>query len=121
MSQSARKIRRESFTVALLLGYRKSLEKRWGGGGVSRFYVENFFFSPFRNIPYGNPLLLHYFRVPKTFGEEVGGCQDFTSKNYCLTVPKKFVWKSFTVNLTEGTETIWRRKGGYQDFTSKNF
>ena len=41
MSQSARKIRRLSFTVALLLGYRKSLEKRWGGR-VSRLSVEKF-------------------------------------------------------------------------------
>ena len=68
LSQSARKIRRESFTVALLLGYRKSLEKRWGGGHL-----------------------------------------DFTSKIYCLTVPKSFVWESITVELFSGTENVWRR------------
>ena len=68
----------------------------------------------------GNPLLLHYLRVPKKLGEEVGGYQDFTSKIYCLTVPKSFVWESFTVELFSGTEKV-RRRGGYQDFTSKNF
>ena len=46
--------------------------------------------------------------------------QDFTSKIYCLTVPKSFVWESFTVELFSGTEKV-RRRGGYQDFTSKSF
>ena len=50
----------------------------------------------------------------------MGGCQDFTAKNYCLTVPKIFVWESFTVALISGTEKVWRG-GGYQDFTSKIF
>ena len=69
----------------------------------------------------GNPLLLHYLRVPKILGEEVGGYQDFTSKIYCLTVPKSFVWESFTVELFSSAEKFWRRGGGggYQDFTSK--
>ena len=110
MSQSARKIRRESFTVALLLGYRKSLEKRWGGYQV---FTSKFFFShraelfrmgilyccinfgyrkklekkkgeyqdsPSKNLPLtvpkvsvGNPLLLHYFQVPKKFLDKGGG------------------------------------------------
>ena len=46
----------------------------------------------------------------------MGGCQDFTSKNYCLTVPKLFVWDSFTVALLSGTENVWRRGGGLSRF-----
>ena len=65
LSQSARNIRRESFTVALLLGYRKNLEKRWRG------------------------------------------YQDFTSKNFFLTVPKNSVWESFTVAILSGTEKVF--------------
>ena len=35
-----------------------------------------------------------------------GGYQDFTSKNFCLTMPKNFVGKSFTVALFSGTEEV---------------
>ena len=60
----------DSITVALISG----IEKVWirGGGGVSRFSVEKFLsHSPQRTV--GNPLLLHYYRVPKKIGEEGGG------------------------------------------------
>ena len=69
----------------------------------------------------GNPLLLHYLRVPKKLGEEVGWYQDFTSKIHCLTVPKSFVWESFTVELFSGTEKFWRRGGGVIKILRRKF
>ena len=68
--------------------------------------------------------MLHFFRVPKKFGEEGGGgeYQDFPSKIFYLTVPKISVVES-TVGLISGTKKVWRRGGGgeYQDFPSKIF
>ena len=37
----------------------------------------------------------------------MGECQDFLSKNFCLTVPKISVGESFTVALVSGGEKIW--------------
>ena len=48
------------------------------------------FVSQCRKIPSGNPVLLPEFRVPIKFGEEEGVYQDFLSKIFCLTLPKKF-------------------------------
>ena len=40
-----------------------------------------------------------------------GGCQDPTSKFFCLTVPKISVDDSSIVALLSGTEKVWRRGG----------
>ena len=67
--------------------------------GVSRFYVENFSFSQCRNIPYGNPLLLHYFQVPKKFLDKGGSeFQDFPSKVFCFAVPENFARELVSVH-----------------------
>ena len=80
----------ESFSVSLLSG----IEKVWiRGGGVSRFFVEKF--------------LSHNAKKPRRGGESFsfsllsgiekvwlrGGWeyQDFSWKNFCLTVPKNSV------------------------------
>ena len=50
------------------------------------------------------------------------GYQDFTSKVFCLTVPKNSVGESFTVASISGIEKVWIRGGGeYQVFPSKIF
>ena len=97
----------ESFTVALISGS----EKVWiGGGGVSRFSVENFLSHSAENLR------------RESVGEEGGEYQDFLSKIFCLTVPKIFVGESFTVALISGSEKVWIGGGGeYQDFLSKIF
>ena len=37
--------------------------------------------------------------------------QDFPSKPFCLTVPRKFVGKPFSVSLLSGAEEVWMREG----------
>ena len=37
--------------------------------------------------------------------------QDFPSKTFCLTVPRNFVGKPFSVSLRSGAEEVWIRKG----------
>ena len=55
----------------------------------------------------------------KKFGEEGGGGnEDFTSKNFCLTVPKISVRES-TVALNCGSEKVWIGGGGVSKFSSE--
>ena len=42
----------------------------------------------------------------------MGEYQDFPSKYFCLTVPKKFVGEQFSVSLISDTEKVWIREGG---------
>ena len=45
---------------------------------------------------------------------------EFVSKFFCLTVPRKFVEKPFSVSLLSGAEEVWIREGvKYHDFPSK--
>ncbi len=61
------------------------------------------------------------FSVALIFGEERGGYQKFTSKCFCLTVPKMSVGRvCFIVALISGTEKVWRR-GGVSKISVKNF
>ena len=47
---------------------------------------------------------------------------DFPSKTFCLTVPRNFVQRPFSVSLHSGAEKVWiRERGEYQDFLSKIF
>ena len=48
--------------------------------------------------------------------------QDFPSKKFCLTVPRNFVGRPFSVSLLSGAEKVWiRERGEYQGFLSKIF
>ena len=47
--------------------------------------------------------------------------QDFPSKTFCLTVPRNFVGKSFSVSLPSGAEEVWIREGGLSRFSVKNY
>ena len=71
-------------------------------------------------------LCIRKFPVAKEFMDKGGGeYQDFSSKIFCLTVPKISVGESFTVALISVIEKVWIRGGGrgreYQDFPSKFF
>ena len=37
--------------------------------------------------------------------------KDFPSKTFCLTVPRNFVGKPFSVSLPPGAEKVWIREG----------
>ena len=37
--------------------------------------------------------------------------QDFPSKTFCLTVPRNFARKPFSVSLLLGAEKVWIREG----------
>ena len=59
----------ENFRRGAFLSFTKWCPKnQWtkGGEGESHFSVKNFW-SNFRKISYGNPLVCHYFRVSKNF------------------------------------------------------
>ena len=45
LSQGAENLRGGTLLCVIIFGYRKSLNERVGGGGISRFLVENLFVS----------------------------------------------------------------------------
>ena len=104
----------ESFTVALISG----IEKVWieGGGGVSRFSVENFLSHSAEIFLRGTLNCFTNFRYRKSLDRRGGGrgeyYQDFPSKIFCLTVPKIFLGEPLIVSLTSGTEKVWIGGGG---------
>ena len=48
--------------------------------------------------------------------------QDFPSKTFCLTVPKTFVVRPFSVSLLSGAGEVWIREGlGASIFSVEKF
>ena len=48
--------------------------------------------------------------------------EDFPSKTFCLTVPRSFVGKPFSVSLLSGAEKVWIREGVWSiKFFFRNF
>ena len=43
--------------------------------------------------------------------------QDFPSKTFCLTVPRNFARKPFSVSLLSGVEKVWIKEGGVSRFS----
>ena len=100
------------------------MDKR-GGGGVSRFSVENFLYDSAEKF-HGGTLLCCFrkFLVAKKFMDQRGGgkYQDCPSKFFCLAVPKTFVGEHFGVSENFGQRKILCiRKGGYQVSSSETF
>ena len=61
-----------------------------------------------------NPFVLCFRKVSvvkKLMDERAGEYQDFLSKTFCLSVPRNFVWKPFSVSLLSGAEEVWIREG----------
>ena len=109
----------ESFNVALFSGIEKVGIR---GGGVSRFSVESFLSHSAENFCRGILYCCINFGYGKSL--EKRGDQDFTSKTFCLTMPRISVGGSFTVAIISGIEKVWIRGeggGGYHDFPSKFF
>ena len=59
--------------------------------------------------------------VKKLMDERAGEYQDFPSKTFCLTVPRNFVGKPFSVSLPSGAEEVWIREGRLSRFSVKNY
>ena len=110
----------ESFSVALISG----TEKVWRrGGGISSFCVENFLSHSAENFRRGILYCCINFGYRKRLEKRGGGYQVFTSKLFCLTMPKISVGESFAIALISAIEKVWIREGGgeYQDFLSEIF
>ena len=51
-----------------------------------------------------------------------GGVSRFSVENICLTVPRNFAGKPFSVSLLSGAEKVWIREGwGVSRFSFENF
>ena len=59
--------------------------------------------------------------VAKKFMDKSGGSiNSFRRKFFCLTVPKNFVWESFSVSLISGVEKFYASEGSVT-FLCRNF
>ena len=112
----------EPLCVSECLAYRKIfLIKNWGSTIFCWLFFNSYSAETFRRR---NLLSSKKFLVSKTNGEKrEGGCDDYRSKIFGLTVPKHFVEQLSCVS-----ETFWYRKisklrgkGAWHDFTSKCF
>ena len=74
--------------------HRKSLDKRWGGGGVSRFSVGNFLSHSAENFRRGGSFSVSLISdIEKVWIRGEGGSiKIFRRIFFCLTVPKNFRW-----------------------------
>ena len=66
-------------------------------------------------------LCFRNFPVAKKFMDKNGGgeYQELPSKNFCLTVPKNSVGKSFSVSLISGIEKLYAQEGNVTIFYRK--
>ena len=69
------------------------MDKRWGIKIVHR----KLFVSQCRKLSQGNPIVLCFRKIPaaKKSMDKRGGCQDFPSKTFCLTLPNSFAGEPF--------------------------
>ena len=117
LSHSAEKFPKGILYCCNIFGYRKSLDKR-GGGGVSTFSVDNFLSHSAKKFRRGILYCCNNFGYRENLDKRGGGeYQNFPSKIFCLTVPKNFVGEPFSVSLIAGTERIWIREGGVSRFS----
>ena len=72
-----------------------------------------------------NPSVLYFTKilVVKKFMHRSGvEYQDLPSKTFCLTVPRNFVGKPFSVSLLSCAEEVWIREGeAVSRFSVENF
>ena len=122
LSHSTENFRRASLYCCNDFGYRKSLDKRVGGGEYQDF-PSKIFCLTVPKISVGESFTVSIISGIEKVWIRGGGHQDFPWKIFCLTVPKNFVGEPFSVSLIAGTEKVWIREGGggYQDFPSKIF
>ena len=85
------------------------------GVGSIKIFCRKFAFSQCRKISQVNPSVLCFRKISvvKRFMVKRGvEYQVFPSKTFCLTVPRIFVGKPFSVSLISGAEKFWIRGGG---------
>ena len=113
-----RKVRWESFTVALFSG----IEKVWIRGWSIKIFRQKLSVSQCGNFCRGILYCCINFGYRKSLDKR-GEYHDFLPKIFCLTVPKISVGESFTVAVISGSEKVYGQEGGgeYQDFPSKTF
>ena len=94
-------------------GYRKSLEKR-GGGGVSRFSIESFLSQSAENLrrEYFIVALISCTEKVWRSGRGGGGVSRLSVKNSLSHSAENLRRESFTVALFSGTEKVWIEGGG---------
>ena len=83
-------------------------------GGI-KILRRKFIVSQCRKFSYGNPLLLHYFRVPKKIGEEGGSIKIFRRK-FFVSQCRKFSQGNPLVFTNCGNRKILWLKGLFHDF-----
>ena len=105
LSHCAEKFRSGILYCCSSFGHQKSLDKKMGGG-VSRFSVEKFLSHCAEKFRNGILYCCSSFGHQKSLDKKEGEYQGFPSKSFCLTAPKNFVGKSFTVALFSGTEEV---------------
>ena len=83
------------------------MDKKRGGGGVSKFSIENFLShstETFRRRTFLCCVSENFWKRKSLWIRGKGKYHDFPSKNFCLRVPKKFVGEPFRVSLIAGIE-----------------
>ena len=121
LSHSAENFCRGILCCCVIFGYRKSLDKTWGV--EYQDVLSTFFVSQCRKKSQVNLSLLFFRKIPvaKEILDKRWEYQDFPSENFCLTVPKIFVWELLNVELISGTEKTWIKGGGVSRFPVDNF
>ena len=91
---------------------KKLMDER--GGGESRFSVQNFLSHSAERIRKGTLYTFTNFGYAKKLFASEGYVVifDFLSQLFCLTVPRNFVGKPFSVSLPSGAEEVWIREWG---------
>ena len=108
----------ESFTVAMISG----IEKVWirGGGGESRFSVENFLSHSAENFRRCILYCCNNFGYRESLDKRGGSIKIFR-RNFFVSVLKVSVGASFTVAIISGLEKVWIREGGVSRFSFEIF
>ena len=99
----------EPISVPLYLG----IDKFFASEVKSRFSVENFLSHTAEKVRRGTLLCFTEFLATKTFLEKrwLGEYQEFPSKCFCLTLPKKFVGEPISVSLCLGIDNFYASEG----------
>ena len=107
----------EPFSVSLISGTEKSLDKR--GGSIKIF--RRIFFSHSAEIFRGGIIYCcNNFGYRKKLDKR-GGVSKFSVEFVFLTVLKNSVGVSFTVAIISGIKKVWIREGGVSRFSVKKF
>ena len=88
------------------------MDQSEGGGGVSRFSVENFLSRSAENFRRGTHRCIRKFRVAKNFMHQKGGYQVSSTETFCHTVPKNFAREHLGVSESFVHRKIFMQKMG---------